>query len=461
MAIVQATPISRRHCVIWVPERPKPRRLLTFKPPGSSTGGHSVAGAFAGFRGRRRCNRVLRDIWHDRCSDDCSIRADACAACRQLFSGIAVEFLSQAVEAVSQAPVQIAVAAYLAALIGIIIVELRPRGRLGRVAAWSLIALAFTGGTAWSYAALYERSTFPLLEAHKQAAAESDEPVRYRGRGGGRESDPDDETDNGRAGDRDDHRSSRGASVSESRGASSGPISVSQTLGQALGLAARVENNASDAIVDCDGCPPMIMVPAGSTLIGASDADPDATPAERPQTPVRFWPGFLISIEPIDAASFEAYMTESGTRVWSCGARTASLSSHAHVPAPSNFAGCVMPGDADGYARWLSARTGRSFRVPTAAEWEYAARTLPEGQMVRGDIAEIAADCWHTQIPPQGHERIAARASVIACDGRTVMGTSPMDVDSKGRVSARSKLSARETRADIGFRVMRTFDRGH
>lgn len=372
-----------------------------------------------------------------------------------------VEFLSQAVDAVLNAPVQVAVAAYLAALIGIIIVELRPRGRLGRVAAWSSIALAFTGGTAWSYAALYERSRFPLLEAHKQAAADSDEPVRYRGRGGGREIDPENETDNGGAGDRDGHRSSRGASVSESRGASSGPISVSQTLGQALGLAARVEDNASDAIIDCDGCPPMIMVPAGSTLIGASDAEPNATAAERPQTPVRFWPGFLISIEPIDAAAFEAYMIESGTRIWSCGARTASLAAPTHVPAPSRFAGCVMPSDADGYARWLSARTGKSFRVPTAAEWEYAARTLPEGQMVRADIAEIAADCWHTQIPQQGQERIAARTTISACDGRTVMGALPAEPDAKGRVSARSKLGARETRADIGFRVMRTLDRGH
>lgn len=370
-----------------------------------------------------------------------------------------VEFLSQAVDAVLNAPVQVAVAAYLAALVGIIIVELRPRGRLGRVAAWSSIALAFTGGTAWSYAALYERSKFPLLEAHQPERAESDEPVRYRGRGGGREIDPEDETDNGDAGDRDGPRSSRGASVSESGGASSGPISVSQTPGQALGLAARLEDNARDATVDCDGCPPMLMVPAGSTLIGASDAEPDATVAERPQTPVRFWPGFLISIEPIDAASFEAYMIESGSRIWSCGARTASLSSQAQVPAPSRFAGCVMPGDADGYARWLSARTGKSFRVPTAAEWEYAARTLPEGQIMRGEMAEIAADCWHTQIPQQGHERIAARTTISACDGRTVMGTA--EPTAKGRVSARSKLGARETRADIGFRVMRTLDRGH
>lgn len=376
-----------------------------------------------------------------------------------------MEFLSQAVDAVTHAPVRVAVAAYLAALIGIIIVELHPRGRLGRVAAWSSIALAFMGGTAWSYAALYERSQFPLLAAHTPSAADSGEPVRYRGRGGGREIDPEDETEDGRADDRDGQRSSRGSSVSESRGASSGPISVSQTLGQtlgqALGLAARVENNASDAIVDCDGCPPMIMVPAGSTLIGAPDGDANATAAERPQTPVRFWPGFLISSEPIDAASFDAYMIESGTRVWSCGARVASLTASANAAAPSRFAGCVMPSDADGYARWLSARTGKSFRVPTAAEWEYAARTLPDGQMTRGEIAEIAADCWHTQIPQQGRERIAAQTTVAACDGRTVMGTLAEEPAAEGRVSARSKLGARETRADIGFRVMRTLHRGH
>lgn len=367
-------------------------------------------------------------------------------------------FMFQAVEAISNSAMLIAVGAYVAALVCLITVEVHPRGRLGRVAAVSSIALALTGGTAWSYAALYERSRFPEVAAHQPAATDSNEPVRYRGRGGGREVDPEDETDNGRNGG-EGRSASRGTSGTSGSG-SSGPISLSQ----ALGLAGRSwRSDSSDgrgAIVDCDGCPPMVMVPAGTALIGASGDDALATAAERPQTQVKFWPGYLISIEPVDAASFEAYMSETRSRIWSCGARTAALASPNSIVPSRGFAGCVMPGDADGYAAWLSSRTGKSFRVPTAAEWEYAARTLPVDQMVRGETAEITADCWHTQIPPQGRERIAARTAALDCDSRTVMGVLPTETSGKPRLSARSKLGARETRADIGFRVMRSIDRG-
>lgn len=352
---------------------------------------------------------------------------------------------------------QTVVASYAITLLCVIVVELHPRGRLGRIPALSSIAFVSAGGAAWSYAAFYQPSKWPEIIAHKPASDENDAPVRYHGRRG-REIDPeaadgaqDDAGGNGRGNTQD-------VSVTAS---ASGGKDRAIILSQTPGVAARADSDSSsdvtDTTLDCEGCPPMVMVPAGATLIGARNDDENASPAERPRTKIRFWPGYLISAEPVSAASFQDYMAEANRRVWSCVVPTASLDPTQLLIA-SSHASCVMPGDADGYAAW--ARTGKAFRVPTVAEWEYAARTLPPDQMTRGSVSEIVADCWHARIPPQGRERIAAHTAAYDCGGRMLMGSAAREGEIKPRLSTRERLGARETRREIGFRVMRPITGG-
>jgi toxoflavin biosynthesis protein ToxD len=97
---------------------------------------------------------------------------------------------------------------------------------------------------------------------------------------------------------------------------------------------------------------------------------------------------FRIARYPVTNAEYRLFLTENPDAglptSWRFGVYPAHLANH---PVWS-----VSPQDADAYAAWLARRTGRAFRLPAEAEWEYAAsggdgRAYPWGEEPREDMA--------------------------------------------------------------------------
>lgn len=117
----------------------------------------------------------------------------------------------------------------------------------------------------------------------------------------------------------------------------------------------------------------LMRVPAGEFIMGSDPAkDKAAQPAEQPQHRVNL-PEYYISEYPITNAQYEVFVKATGHDVpehWKrllLKPKIPSGTENTHVPNVSWH-------DAVAFCQWLSKETGKTFRLPTEAEWEKAAR---------------------------------------------------------------------------------------
>ena len=112
----------------------------------------------------------------------------------------------------------------------------------------------------------------------------------------------------------------------------------------------------------------MVAIPSGSFTMGSPDSEPERQPNEGPQHHVTL-ASFFISAAPITQAQWLAVVM----------AHPAKLQYDLN-PSPSFFRGIDLPVEsitwyqASEYCRRLSAITGRDYRLPSEAQWEYCCR---------------------------------------------------------------------------------------
>ena len=142
---------------------------------------------------------------------------------------------------------------------------------------------------------------------------------------------------------------------------------------------------SGDSFKECAAdCPEMIVVPAGSFMMGSATTEKDHRSSEEPQHQVKIARPFAVS-------KYELTFAE-----WDCAAfgNCAQGIDDAHWGRGRQPAINVTRDDAKHYVAWLSKMTGKPYRLLTEAEYEYAARAGTQTTYPWGDeIGHNNANC--------------------------------------------------------------------
>ena len=269
---------------------------------------------------------------------------------------------------------------------------------------------------------------------------------------------------------------------------------------------------------DCETCPAMVVIPAGSFDMGSDGGEA----AERPQHRVTIAEPLAVGKLEVTFEEFEAFVRDTGHDMAdddgllglppanACFSRKIlqvferlTWRSPGYRQDGTLPAVCVSWNDAVAYTKWLSIRTGNRYRLLSEAEWEYAARAGTatafsfggilstneanydgshsdalsvdrenRGQPVaagsfpanpfglhdmHGNVLEWVEDCWHPNhegAPADGRPRTSGRD----CSLRVVRGGSWFNHAPSLRSAYRSAIEAKQRYTHYGFRVARAID---
>ena len=238
---------------------------------------------------------------------------------------------------------------------------------------------------------------------------------------------------------------------------------------------------AKSTFSECADCPKMVVIPAGSFKMGSPDLEHHKS--EYPQHTVAIAKPFAVGQTELTFAQWDACALHGGCR----GNVSAGGWERGQNPAIN-----ITWQDAKQYVAWLSAMTGKSYRLLSEAEWEYAAgagktslyffgnddaqldqfswyqpnsqaRTHPVGgkapnpfglKDVYGNVSQWVEDCYH-----DGYRGAPADGSAWVsgdCTHRVVRGGDWLSRASSLRSTSRDWFNYDQGRDTTGVRIART-----
>ncbi len=276
--------------------------------------------------------------------------------------------------------------------------------------------------------------------------------------------------------------------------------------------------------------PALVVIPTGKFMMGSADSEAGHRHSEQPRHQVTIATGFAMGRDEVSVGQFRTFIDDANyaTDAEKAGVsnvydeRTGRIINRHGITWRDDYLGNrasddlpvvhVSWNDAQAYVKWLSARTGKSYRLPSEAEFEYTLRAgsttrypwgngdpakvvenvtgdgdrspelrrswakafrhyhdhywgpAPIGKFppnafglidMDGNVSEWVADCWHdnyTRAPGDSHAWMNPGCGAHVIRGGS-WGSAPDQVRSAYRISAPS--STRSPR--VGIRVARDF----
>ena len=236
----------------------------------------------------------------------------------------------------------------------------------------------------------------------------------------------------------------------------------------------------SDALKDGGQGPEMVWIPAGTFEMGSPSQSTNAD--ERPEHAVKFRK-YAISKYEVTFEQYERFAKATGRKI----------PDNLYMDKATSPVFFVSWDDAYNYARWLSDQTGKKYRLPSEAEWEYAAsggKNTPfwwgfneepakahcftcESQLdprkpakigsfqanqfgiydTAGNVAEWVHDCWHDNY--KGAPGDGGVWEGGDCTQRVARGGSFISPQQSIRTEKRDKFRSDSGYDHIGFRIVR------
>ncbi|WP_395021917.1 SUMF1/EgtB/PvdO family nonheme iron enzyme [Dongia sp.] len=177
---------------------------------------------------------------------------------------------------------------------------------------------------------------------------------------------------------------------------------------------------------DCPDCPELVSIPAGSFSMGFGPGDQADRPEEKPTHKVAVKP-FAIMTKEVTRDQFDAFVL-AAARDTSGGCQQSDGGNgkwdekgdylHPGIEQQGNHpVVCVSGYDAADYAAWLSDKTGKHYRLPTEAEWEYAARAGKKTSYPWGNDISANACRFINAMDQSGHKKYPINEA-LKCDDK-------------------------------------------